>query len=57
MPQPKNFGFGPDGVNQLAELAALVRQPDSVGRYRQFDWRSEFTEEQLARLARLGYTA
>ena len=44
------------GEQQLAELAALVRQPDSVGRYRQFDWRSQFTQEQLARLERLGYT-
>lgn len=44
------------GEQQLAELAALVRQPDSVGRYRRFDWRSQFTQEQLARLERLGYT-
>jgi hypothetical protein len=41
---------------QLADVAALVKTPDSLGRYRQFDWRSDFTELQLARLEQLGYT-
>lgn len=40
----------------LRELAALVRIPRSVGRYRSFDWKSDLGEEQLQRLEVLGYT-
>lgn len=37
-------------------LAGLVRTPASAGRYRQRDWRGDFTAQQLERLAALGYT-
>lgn len=44
------------GEQQLADIVALVKTPGSMGRYRQFDWRSDFTAQQLARLEQLGYT-
>lgn len=44
------------GEQHLADISALVEGPESIGRYSQFDWRSDFTERQLARLEKLGYT-
>jgi hypothetical protein len=38
------------------EMASLVKPPGSVGRYRERDWRADFSEAQLARLEALGYS-
>ena len=43
--------------DQMTELAAQIRSPDSRNRYRHRPWRSDFTAQQLARLEALGYTA
>lgn len=43
------------GSTQVAEMASLIKAPESLGRYRDFDWQQEFSPEQLARLEKLGY--
>jgi hypothetical protein len=40
---------------QVAQMTAMVRTPGSVGRYLQFNWKADFSTNQLDRLARLGY--
>jgi hypothetical protein len=40
---------------KLVELVNLVKTPDSLGRYQDFDWQHEFTALQLKRLQALGY--
>jgi hypothetical protein len=42
---------------QLAGLAAQIRSPKSRNRYQRQTWRDDFSDQQLQRLAALGYTA
>lgn len=39
----------------LLQLADSISAPPSVGRYRKAPWQTDFSSEQLARLAQLGY--
>ncbi len=41
--------------SQIESMAKLVEPPTSIGRYREFDWRRDFSDEQLGRLEALGY--
>jgi Sulfotransferase family len=40
----------------LEELAATIAPPSSLGRYRQFDWKRDFSSDQLQRLEALGFS-
>lgn len=39
------------------QLAAMVSTPESLYRYRNFNWQADFSEDQLRRLEALGYSA
>jgi len=40
---------------QVEKIAAMVTPPHSIGRFADYDWQKEFSEQQLQRLAKLGY--
>jgi len=41
--------------SEIAPLSDLVKIPDSFGRYKKFNWKSDFTAAQFSRLEQLGY--